>query len=336
MLGKGLSSLIPKRDSHQQPVTSNQAERENNLSFYLRSSRRLVAGLPVEALAPAGEQASERLGERSGLRKEKFSPARESIFQIEVEKIRPNPYQPRKEFNEEGLKELAESIRAHGILQPLIVSKIEKETEIGTAVEYQLIAGERRLMAAKLIGLERVPAIIKKVDEHRLKLEIALIENLQRSNLNPIEAARAYTRLYEEFGLTQQEIGSRLGKSREAVANTMRLLKLPFNIQQAISEGKINESQARALLAIINPQEQERAFQALLSQKLSVRDLKERIIKPPAAVEPQQNYWEKQLEEKLGAPVKVIKHGSKGKVVIQFHTEDEWQNILEKLIGPDF
>lgn len=339
MLGKGLSSLIPKKDEGEKDskeITppprpfgtgrSSAPAAEAALgpsAFRLRQERR-----------PNSERPRDLPQDLSGGVHHRKPSGSESIFQIEVEKIKPNPYQPRRHFDEEGLRELADSIRAHGILQPLVVSKIEKETESGTDVEYQLIAGERRLKAAKLLGLKSVPAIIKKIDDRRLKLEMALIENLQRSNLNPLEAARAYTRLSEEFGLTQQEISSRVGKSRESVANTMRLLKLPPHIQEALSGGQINESQARTLLALDNPQEQERAFAALLNDRLSVRELRQKTVSPKPN-DPQQVYWERQLEEKLGAPVKLIKRGPQGKVVIPFRSEEEWRNILDKLIGPD-
>lgn len=259
----------------------------------------------------------------------------EAVFQIEIDKIKSNPYQPRKEFKPDDLKELAESIRTYGILQPLIVTKIEKENESGTIVEYQLIAGERRLMAAKLIGLERVPVIIKNINHnnHQLKLEMALIENLQRSDLNPIEEARAYARLNEEFGLTQQEIALRVGKSREAIANSMRLLKLPFEIQQALIEGKINESQARMLLSIENYEEQRKIFKSILEEKLSVRNLKEKILNKERIIDPQINYLQKQLEEEFNTPVKISKLGKKGKIIIHFFSEEELENLIKKLLS---
>jgi len=336
MLGKGLSSLIPKKDSDQKsevdkekeirPESFKEVDRRNSL-FYSQDSY-------VGSERQINNRFLEKL-EKNIPKKEKNS-YRESIFQIEVEKIKPNPYQPRRDFKEEELKDLAESIRTHGILQPLVVSKIERETENGTEVEYQLIAGERRLMAAKMIGLERVPVIIRDIDDKRYKLELALIENVQRSNLNPLEAARAYVRLQEEFNLTQMEIAIRVGKSREAIANTIRLLKLPPQIQEALAQGKINESQARTLLAIDDLNEQDKVFRALLSEKLTVRDLKERVVKSKTfSSSSSEVYWQKKLEEKLGTPVKVIKNGPKGKLIIQFYSEKEWQNILEKLIGSE-
>lgn len=312
MAGLGLESLIPKKRD---------AEK-----FYSKD-----AVVPTESVGtpPAHISSSSDLPLQTTF-PQKRRYWQESIFHIEVEKIKPNPYQPRRDFGEESLRELGQSIREFGIIQPLIVSKVVRETERGTEVEYQLIAGERRLLAAKMIGLERVPAVVKKIRADKDKLEIALIENIQRSDLNPIEAAKAYARLQDEFNLTQREIAARIGKSRETVANTLRLLNLPSKIQEALAQNKINESQALALLAIANLEEQEKAFQNLLVRKLAARGFRE---KTDAAENPEKIYWEKQLEEKLGAPVKVIKQGAKGKMVIQFYSEEEWQAILRKLLG---
>lgn len=263
-------------------------------------------------------------------------PKSESIFHIEIEKIRPNPYQPRHEFNPEALEELAQSIREFGIIQPLVVTKIERESTYGTEVEYQLIAGERRLMAAKKAGLERVPVIVRQVGDARAKLEMALIENIQRSNLNPMESAHAYARLQDEFGLAQREIAVRVGKSRETVANTMRLLNLPLQIQEAISTGKMSESQARTLLSLENHGEQMSTFGRILENKISVRTLREEVAKKPqnpTVVDPQESYWEKRLEEGIGAPVKVVSNGARGKIVIQFYSLEEKRSIFEKLVG---
>ncbi len=223
-------------------------------------------------------------------------PIQEAIFQLEVNLIEPNPFQPRKDFNEEELRELAQSIREYGIIQPLIVSKIEEETDGGTMVRYQLIAGERRLRAAKLVGLERVPAIVRKIDTKKLNLELAIIENVQRADLNPLDEAKAYARLQDEFNLTQREIAMRMGKSRESVANTLRLLSLPSFIQEALLEGKVNESQARVLLSVSNLQDQKRMFAQLIEDKMSVRQLKRKVSGVP---DPEKNYLERQLEEKL-------------------------------------
>lgn len=324
MAGLGLESLIPKKkDSSSEPFS--------------RTDRPPVPAAVGDPASRLGD--SDFVGDQARRDSETFSQTipksktkvyQESIFHIEVEKIKPNPYQPRREFDAESLKELGQSIREFGIIQPLVVSKVVNETETGTQVEYQLIAGERRLKAAKIVGLERVPAIVKKIDLDRTKLEMALIENVQRSDLNSFEAAKAYARLQDEFNLTQREIASRVGKSRETVANTLRLLNLPSHIQEAIAKNKINESQARALLAIQNAEEQERVFQNLLNQKITAQKIREKVFPQN---DPEKIYWEKQLEEKLGAPVKVFKQGEKGKMIIQFYSKDEWQSILDKLLG---
>lgn len=262
------------------------------------------------------------------------------IFHIEVEKIKPNPYQPRRNFDEESLKELASSIREFGILHPLVVTKQEIPIEGGTAVEYYLISGERRLMAAKIAGLERVPAIIKSVPSEQERLELAIIENIQRENLNPIETARAYAKLQDQFGLTQREVAVRVGKSREVVANTVRLLNLPTEAQEAVARGKISESQARLLLAIEDMKDQQALLEDLLQNNLTVRELRDRIqirkaAKAPSPETPPQDpatkALEDQLREILGAPVKVQKDGASGKVMINFYSEEELRSIIEKI-----
>jgi ParB family chromosome partitioning protein len=332
MLGKGLASLIPPKKSE------NKESGIRNQEIGTRNQE------PVGAKAVASTNASDTaISSPSSFpppqpppiaRSPKFQkfPKPESIFHIEVEKIKPNPYQPRRHFDEENLKELAQSIREVGILQPLVVSKIIRDTETGTRVEYQLIAGERRLLAAKILGLERVPAVVKKVDLDRSKLEMALIENIQRSNLNPLEAARAYARLQDEFSLTQREIAARVGKSREAIANTLRLLQLPSHIQDALSKNQINESQARTLLAVEKLEDQNKVFSELVAQKMSVRELKAEVSKPKI-IDPEQQFLEKELEERLGAPVKVIRYGARGKIVIRCQSEDEWRGLLARLLG---
>lgn len=263
----------------------------------------------------------------------------EAVFQIEVEKIKPNPYQPRRYFDERSLRELANSIREFGIIQPLILSKIFKETEHGTEVEYQLIAGERRLLAAKMVGLRTVPAIIRSVSVEREKLEMAVIENLQRSDLNPIEAARAYAKLQDEFGLTQREIASRLGKSRETVANTIRLLSLPSEIQVALEEGKINESQARLLLQIDDIAKQREIFRSLLEEQPTVRELRQKIKSVVSAasmgetpkINPALLEIKSKLEEALGTKVNIRDEGNRGKVVIDFYSFEELSHLVEKI-----
>ncbi len=313
MVGLGLESLIPKKNNAEKSFLKDAVVPTESV------------GTPLAHISSSSDLPSQATFPHMHKGKGYFQ---EAIFHIEVERIKPNPYQPRREFNEENLKELSQSIREFGIIQPLIVSKIIKETETGTQVEYQLIAGERRLMAAKIAGLPRVPAIVRKITAERDKLELALIENVQRSNLNPIESAKAYSRLQDEFNLTQREIATRIGKSREVVANTLRLLNLPLNVQEAIAQNKITESQARALLSISDFKSQDEEFQKMAGEKRGSGNRNDYS-------DPQKIYWEKQLEEKLGAPVKVLKQGSRGKMVIQFFSEEEWQAILNKLLGEE-
>jgi ParB family chromosome partitioning protein len=262
----------------------------------------------------------------------------EAVFQIEVEKIVPNPEQPRRYFNEEALRELANSIREFGIIQPLVVSRISKENENGTEVSYELIAGERRLMAAKMVGLRTVPAIVKHISVGREKLELAIIENIQRSDLNPVEEARAYSRLQDEFRMTQREIASRLGKSRETVANAMRLLNLPSEIQSALEMGQLNESQARLLLQIDDIAKQKDIFYSILADKPSVRALKQRIKESSSpkievrSVDPTLDAIKNRLEEILGTRVDIKTEGDKGKITINFYSSEELSSLIEKLV----
>ncbi len=266
----------------------------------------------------------------------------QAIFQIEVDKIKSNPHQPRRDFDQEAIKELAGSIREVGILQPLVVTKVEKETPSGTEVEYILIAGERRLLASKLLGLERVPAIVRRLDFERERLEIAIIENIQRENLNPIETARAFSRLQDEFGLTQREIATRLGKSREGVANSVRLLDLPAYIQEALANNQISETHGRLLLSITDPAIQKRLFDDILEKKLTTREVKNRVEfggagekdkKDYVALEPELKMFQDQLTSRLGAPVRIEQKNSEtgGKITIRFFSEEELRGILEKL-----
>ncbi|PIT92503.1 MAG: hypothetical protein COU08_02060 [Candidatus Harrisonbacteria bacterium CG10_big_fil_rev_8_21_14_0_10_42_17] len=270
-------------------------------------------------------------------------PIQSPVFLIEVNKIKPNPQQPRTHFDEEQLRDLANSIREYGLLQPLVVTKIETDTETGTAVEYQLIAGHRRWLASQMLGLERVPAIIRQVQHDRERLELAIIENVQRANLNPIETARAYAKLQDEFGLTQREIASRIGKSREVVANSLRLLNLPKQIQEALSQGKLSESQARLLLTIDDLQQQQHLFEDILLNNLSVRDIKARLkqglkpksdsselVRPP--VDPEVLSLKQTLEEFLGAKVHLEQSGATGKLTISFYSPEELKGVIGKML----
>lgn len=267
---------------------------------------------------------------------------KESVFWIETDSIRPNPQQPRKEFDDQALRGLADSIREYGILQPIVISRVEAETPEGQTVSYELIAGERRLRAAQMIGLAQVPAIIRHEESDKVKLELALVENIQREDLNPLERGRAYKRLMEDFGMLQREIGARIGKSREAVANTIRLLTLPDTIQQSVERGNISEGHARALLILAHhPEEQKRTFESVVARNLSVRET-ERMTRRIAAdqaqpneatpLDPEIRAVEESLSGAFGAPVFIEKDRSgKGRIAIEFYSQEELDNIAARL-----
>ena len=265
---------------------------------------------------------------------------KESIFLIEVDKIKENPHQPRRDFDEIELQSLASSIREHGILQPLIISKFEDENPSGIKVFYELIAGERRLKAAKLAGFQFVPAIIKPKVEDRNKLELALIENIQRADLNAIEKARGYDELMKKFGLSQKETAFKVGQSRESVANTLRLLGLSIEIQKAIESGKISEGHGRAILAIENDNQQLALMNEIISKNLSVRAAESlgRQVKGVVkkikenALDPESKALESRLEEFLGTRVKLAKSGNRGRILIEFYSPEELNSILDKIL----
>ncbi len=268
----------------------------------------------------------------------------DSIFWVELEKIHPNPFQPRKEFNEAKLSELADSIRQYGVLQPLVVTRREKEKEDGgLAVEYELIAGERRLRASRLAGLSQIPVIIRTSDEtDKMKLELAIIENLQREDLNPIDRAKAFKRLVDEFGLKHGEVGKKVGKSREYVSNTLRLLLMPEEIQQALSDGSISEGHARPILMLTGKDdEQKTLFKEIMYKKLTVREAEEiarriatdRVRKKENALSPELIALEEELTQKLGTRVQIEEREGGGRVHIDYFSVDDLRNILEKIEG---
>ncbi|MBI4135011.1 MAG: ParB/RepB/Spo0J family partition protein [Candidatus Sungbacteria bacterium] len=270
--------------------------------------------------------------------------AHENIFWIERNRIEPNPYQPRREFDREALMSLADSLRTHGMLQPILVSRVEVETPRGMEVRYQLIAGERRWRAAELAGMVQVPVIIKKEPDSRMKLELALIENVQREDLNPIERARAFRQLMDEFKLVQREVAERIGKSREMVANALRLLSLPVDMQDAVTRGDITEGHARAILMAGDEVEKRRQlFSEILSEKLTVRQAEDaarriagREVTPRKRAsmfsDPETRSWQNRLQEMFGTKVQVQKVGDKGKIVIEFYSDEELRAIIEKVL----
>lgn len=262
-----------------------------------------------------------------------------SIFWVETDKISPNPYQPRKEFDPRALQDLADSIRQYGILQPLVVTRKEIESEDGLSVNYELIAGERRLRASKLAGLPVVPVIIRAgEDSDKEKLELAIIENLQREDLNPIDRAQAFLKLYEEFKLTHADIGKKMGKSREYVSNTLRLLSLPEEIRTALAEKKIAEGHTRPLMMLSDrPEEQMTLFKEMVIKKLSVRE-SEKIAREIATektrkkdLDPEMIQYQRKLSEKLGTRVSIEKREVGGKIVIDFFSPNDLQGILEMI-----
>lgn len=262
---------------------------------------------------------------------------KEAVFSIDIEKIKPNPYQPRRDFDEQALKALADSIRSHGILQPLLVSRVENP-DVGTT-EYHLIAGERRWRAAKMAGFSRVPVIIRESTD-RQKLELSLIENAQREDLNPIEKALAFKRLHEEFGFSHSDIGSLVGKSRVAVVNTMRLLTLPEDIKQAIREGKISEGHARGILMARGEEQQRIVFVQIIEKGLTAREAEDSARKL-SGWQPKKRTKEfiaefKGLEEELKRILewpllKIRMEAGFPKLVISFNSKKDLEGLIKKL-----
>ncbi len=265
----------------------------------------------------------------------------DSIFWIDVDKIVPNPFQPRREFNEQELQSLADSIRQYGVLQALVVTRKEVErADGGMGVEYELIAGERRLRASKLAGLSQVPVLIKTGDEGNdlLKLELAIIENIQREDLNPVDRARAFERLINEFGFKHLEISKKVGKSREYVSNSVRLLALPKEILDSLSQGKISEGHARPLMMLGDrPEEQMTLFKEILFKRLTVREAEaisrriayDKIRKKGITLDPETQELEEKLTETLGTRVSIEKRENGGKILIDFFSNDDLHSILD-------
>lgn len=264
----------------------------------------------------------------------------DAVFWIETEKIKPNPFQPRREFDEAKLNELADSIRMYGILQPLVVTRKEiVRDDGGLAVEYELISGERRLRASRIAGVASVPTLIRRGEESdREKLELAIIENLQREDLNPLDRAHAFARLVQEFGFKHHEIGKKVGKSREYVSNSMRILDLPEEMQKAVSEGKINDGHTRPLLMLSSrPEEQMTLFKEIVFKRITVREaeLTARRHAPDRArikeslPDPELMALEEKLRESLGTRVKIERQQNGGKIMIDFFSNEDLKGILD-------
>ena len=267
-----------------------------------------------------------------------------SVFWVSVDRIKPNPYQPRHEFDDSKLGNLAESIQRYGVIQPLVVTKAESVSEDGSmSTEYILISGERRLRASKIAGITEVPVVIRDgQEEDQLKLELAIIENLHREDLNPVDRALAFRQLIEEFGLKQTEIADRVSKSREYISNSLRLLILPQKILDALKNGDMAEGHTRPLLMLQEkPEEQNTLFEEIIHRKLNVRDA-ERVARKTAilktrklsrSISPKVQELEKLISEKLNTRVYIdCKSGLGGKIMIDYFSEEDLDEIVNKLI----
>ena len=264
-----------------------------------------------------------------------------SIFWIDTDKIKPNPYQPRRDFDEVRLRDLADSIKQYGVLQPLTVSRVEVEkNDGGITTEYELIAGERRLRAAKLAQVLQVPVIIRVGDTSMMKLELAIIENLQREDLNSVDRARAFSRLVEEFKFTHNEIAKKIGRSREYVSNTLRILSLSEEILNALSEGKITEGHTRPILMLVDhPEEQIVLFKEILYKKITVREAErlarkiayDRVRKKEFIPDPEITELEEEFQDKLGTRVHIDRKELGGQIKIDFFSIEDLRTILDSI-----
>ncbi len=254
---------------------------------------------------------------------------------VPVERIHPNPLQPRQVFAEEELAELAQSIREHGILQPVVVSRQPEEGA------YQLIVGERRWRAARQAGLATIPALIRPTGS-REALELALVENLQRVRLSPLETAEAYAALMSEFGITQEQVAARVGKSRSAVANTLRLLNLAVAVKEALAAGTISEGHARALLRL-STERQVFALAEIEKRGLNVRQterLAQRLLASPRSarakpVDPRSGEWEDLLRRTLATRVEIQRRGKRGTIRIHFYSDEDLEALIDRLLADE-
>lgn len=260
------------------------------------------------------------------------------VAEIPIDEIRPNPRQPRHQMDPDELSELAGSIREHGVLQPIVVTRAE------SSGGYVLIAGERRWTAAKLAGLERIPAAIKDVTPQGM-LELALVENLQRSDLNPLEAAAAYQQLMSDFGLTQEQVAQRVGRSRPTIANSVRLLGLPDSVRHALAQGEISEGHARALLGASEAEEVLALFLDVVAKQLSVRQTEELVRRrressplprerAAPVSDPEARQIEELFREALGTRVEVVRRGAGGRLIIHFYNDEQLQALYEAVTRP--
>jgi ParB family transcriptional regulator, chromosome partitioning protein len=253
--------------------------------------------------------------------------------EVEIERLLPSRFQPRRDFPAESLAELAASIREQGIIQPIVV--------VPRGDRFEIVAGERRWRAAALAGLARVPVVLREKRQDKELLEVALVENLQREDLNPLEAASAYARLKEEFHLTQEEVARRVGKDRATVANSLRLLKLPSSVRDRIRTGELSGGHARALAALSSADDQERLAEEIVRRALSVRQTEKRVaamsrpggLKREHRRDPLTRDAEEKLSRRLGTRVKIVRRRRGGRIEIVFGSEEELIGLYEKLSG---
>jgi ParB family chromosome partitioning protein len=257
-----------------------------------------------------------------------------AVRQVDVDAIDPNPQQPRQQFDRGRLEALATSIREHGVVQPLVVTA-------GEDARFRLIVGERRWKAAKLAGLRQVPVVVKEASD-RQTLELALVENVQRHDLNPLEEAGAYSRLIDEYGLTQAEVAGRVGRSRVAVANTLRLLALPAGLKRAVIDGRISEGHARALLALTDSATQTAVLERIEREGLNVRQTEELVrrlqsgrsaARRPERRDPNVEAAEARLGRALGTRVAVRQGRKGGRIVIEYYSDEEFETLYRRLVG---
>jgi ParB family transcriptional regulator, chromosome partitioning protein len=316
-LGRGLASLIPQKRKSADEVDKKINKPEEKYNYFGSS-----AGKNPDALATDGATKQVTVTADD-------SKSRNDVQEVEMIKIVPNPHQPRLSFNEEKLKELADSIKEHGVIQPIVVTKSNGNFEI--------VAGERRFQAAKMAGLKTVPVLAREANEKQ-KLELAISENVQRHDLDAVEEAKAYKKLIDEFEMSQEEVSLKIGKSRSAVANKIRLLNLPVEIQKALIFGEITEGHCKLLLAIENPEKQRALYDMIKKNNLTVRqtenktkEISVKTHKRTINVDPQTKQIEDELSQKLGTKVKLTKSGNGGRVIVEYYSQEELNNILNHI-----
>jgi len=347
-LGKGLESLIPGRKSpppEAEPLDVLHGQKKLEEPIYHYHPESLKRPVPVPENQPRVRTAALRMPTRSIPQTPQPAGKTDSIFWIEINKIEPNPYQPRRDFDVGELTSLAASIRDHGILQPLLVTKTSLDKPGGMDVRYQLIAGERRWRAAKLAGLRAVPVIVRGSElAAQEKLELALIENVQREDLNAVERARAFQQLVDEFRLSHAEIGERIGKSREMVSNTLRLIRMPKDMIEALAANRISEGHARALLMLSDePEKQRDLFREMQKGMMTVREaelaargvggegFKKRSKIQSHRINADLRAMQSRLEEAFGTKVSLVKKGARGRIIVEFYSDEELDGILQRI-----